>query len=460
MNRLLTSLTNLAFTFVSSLLAFSTIANAQTPHWSVVPEHVSRDIEVFQQLFQDAATDGLGITVLGDSQETTFAGAGRDYISALNDEFFQQYGNVPKTAFVPPSNFVHGWHLSSTDQGSISTSDSTVLPGVRVSEISNSSNIQHGFLSHFSTHGGLIDPTPEMSTSLFNGNEIEVELLASTRPGSSEISWRVNANNDQGRGFFGGTDLGTGTTNLGLDRAGLEYEIANLGTYDVGNFDHIQVIAQGDSPTSSVDLLGARFVNASDTSGVSVQSFSRGGLRVMDFLNDFGDGADLFDAVAGDDDIVALSYGANDGRSRTADQFKAELETLIERIRIWTDNPDLPFVILGDPDNGLFTESARQNFDLFPGVAAEIASEFDNVLALNSRLLSSSIGWDIDNPNFNQFVLDDQIHYTPQGAIALARLQVESLTNISAVPEPSSLVVSSAVICCFLSRRRRRSHGR
>ena len=163
-------------------------------------------------------------------------------------------------------------------------------------------------------------------------DRIEVELLTSTRPGSSEISWRVNANNDQGRGFFGGTDLGTGTTNLGLDRAGLEYEIANLGTYDVGNFDHIQVIAQGDSPTSSVDLLGARFVNASDTSGVSVQSFSRGGLRVMDFLNDFEDGADLFDAVAGDDDIVALSYGANDGRSRTADQFKAELETLIERI--------------------------------------------------------------------------------------------------------------------------------
>jgi lysophospholipase L1-like esterase len=440
--------------FLSVLLLLSTITEAQTPHWSAVPEHVSQNKEVFQQLFQDAATDGLGITVLGDSQETTFGGAGRDYISALNEQFFQQYGNTPKTAYVPPSNFVHGWHLSSSDQGSISTTNSTLLPGVRVAEFSNSSETQHGFLSHFSQFGGLLASQPEMPTQLFSGDQIKVELLAATKPGSSEIDWRVNANNDLGRRFFGGTDVGVGTTNLGLDQSALAYVNADLGTYDLGDFAHVQVIAQGDDAASSVDLLGARFVNASDSSGVSVQSFSRGGLRVMDFLSDFGDGADLFNAVAGDD-IVALSYGANDGRSRTADQFKSDLATLIDRLRLWTDNPDLAVVLMGDPDNGLFTESARENFDLFPGVAAEIATEFDNVLALNTRLLSSRIGWDIEDPNFDLFVTDDQIHYTPAGATALAQLQVESLVNISAVPEPSALVFSSSIICCLLARRRR-----
>lgn len=132
---------------LSALLALSSAANSQTPHWSAVPEHVSRDLSFFQQLFEDANTDGFGITVLGDSQETTFGGAGRDYISALNQEFFSSYGNLPSTAVVPPSTFVHGWNLSSANQGSLSTSDgqgslatsiATELPGVRISEFSNS----------------------------------------------------------------------------------------------------------------------------------------------------------------------------------------------------------------------------------------------------------------------------------------------------------------------------------
>lgn len=295
-----------------------------------------------------------------------------------------------------------------------------------------------------------------MSASLFNGDEFSVELIARTGPGSSEIDWRVNANNGTGRAYFGGTDLGTGTTNLGLDRTELEYVTADLGTYNHTAFNHLQVIAQGDSPTSSVDIVGARFVNASDTSGVSVQSFARSGYRVSDFLNDHQDGADLFNVVA-EDGIVGLAFGANDGRTHTASQFKSGLESLIQRLRLWTDNPDLPFVILGDPDNALFNDSSRANFDLFPGVAAEIALEYDNVLALNSRLLSSRLGWDVDDPNFSQFVADEQIHYTPEGAQALARVQVESLLNITAVPEPSTIVVSGALFCWVCTRRRRSS---
>ncbi len=459
------SLANRAFTFVFFFFALSPFANSQTPHWSAVAEHVSKDLGFFQQLFASANTEGLGLTILGDSQETTFGGAGRDYISALNHEFFLKYGNVPSTAIVPPSTFVHGWNLSSANQGSLSTSNSqgnlatsiaTELPGVRISAFSNSPNIPHGSLSHVSKFGGVLPTATALSSPLFNGDEFSVELIARSRPGSSEIDWRVNANNDSGRAYFGGTDLGTGTTDLGLDRTELEYVTADLGTYNHADFNHLQVIAQGDSPTSSVDIVGARFINASDTSGVSVQSFASSGLRVSDFLENYPDGADLFNVVA-EDGIVGLAFGANDGRSRTAEQFKSGLESLIERLRLWTDNPNLPFVILGDPDNALFNENSRENFDLFPGIAAEIALEYDNVLALNSRLLSSRLGWDVDDPNFNQFVADDLIHYSPEGAQTLARLQVESLLSISAVPEPSSIVIFGAVFCGLCTRRQKSS---
>jgi lysophospholipase L1-like esterase len=289
------------------------------------------------------------------------------------------------------------------------------------------------------------------TASYFNDHQVQIEVIARTKAQSSEMNWRINLQDSDAKSYFGGTNIGAGTTSAGLDQSDGEFVTVDLGTYDLGGHKAIQAIVNGNSPTSTVDVAGVRFVNAGNTSGVAVQSLSAGGYRAIDFLNNHDGQAGAFKAFV-EDDIVAIQFGANDGVSRTAEQFKADLEALIERLREWTGNPELPIILIADPDRVL-TAAQRLEFDKFPAVAAEIALELENVLALNTRKIAANNGWFVGSDQFASFVSDD-VHYTEFGEKQLAKWQVDSLIGLTSVPEPSAFIYFSAVLVLLAARRR------
>lgn len=280
-------------------------------------------------------------------------------------------------------------------------------------------------------------------------------MIARTKGDSSEIAWRVNLQPGDVKSYFNGVNIGSGTTSAQLNQSSGEFVTVNIGTYNLGENKAIQAIAQGNSATSTVDIAGIRFINAGDPSGVSVQTYSAGGYRAIDFLNNHQNVAAQFNAFV-QDDIVAIQYGANDAGSRTAEQFKNDLETLIVRLRDWTGNPDLPILLIADPDR-ILTASQRHEFDQFPAVAAEIALSFENVLALNTRLIASKNGWSVGSDQFGTFVVDG-VHYTQFGAQQLAKWQVDSLYSLSTVPEPSAGFTALLSFSCLFWRRNRNCH--
>ena len=318
------------------LILSQSLSAQETRHWSEVPIHAGADLSHFSNLFQSAHTETLGITILGDSQETVIGGFGRDYVPALSQEFFRTFQNVPKTAFSPSSNFTGGFLLSGLNANSVSTLFHSDLPGTSISEYDNS-RADLGVLAQLSTDNANAPNATFLEADFFNGNEVSVELLLKSKPGSSEVSWRVNTNESNTKTYFGGIDIATGTTNLGLDRPAVEFVNVNLGTFSIDPDQAIQVIARGNSLDSTATIAGVRFVNESDSSGVAIQSISRGGLRTLQFLDVWGESEDAFNAYV-EDDIVAISYGANDGGSnggsRTAAQFRIDMLELIDELSL------------------------------------------------------------------------------------------------------------------------------
>ena len=120
----------LASALVSLLIYGPTsVLRADFIDWMEVPEHVSANIGTFQQLFSSAHIQSLGITILGDSQETSPGGFGYAYVPSLGHEFYLHYGNVPKSPVAISSSYADAWMLAGSPAGVISNSATGVLPG-------------------------------------------------------------------------------------------------------------------------------------------------------------------------------------------------------------------------------------------------------------------------------------------------------------------------------------------
>ena len=418
------------------LIACFSIASTcvgQTAHWSNVPEHVSLSLESFRDIFRNAHSQGTGITILGDSQETAPGGGGRFYVPALGHEFFEYYGNVPRSGFVTVSSQASAWMTAAGSQGALRTDSNNVLPDVTVGAYGNSIPA-FGILAQVATDGYTTPFLDVPDSGYFNDHEVGVELVLRTRPDSAEVYWRANLTDDDRRSYYGGELIGTGTTNLGLARNEVEYLSTNIGSFDLDDHNALQIVARGAEDNLSVDIAGVRFHNQGDSSGVSVQTFSKGGNTTRQFLDSYNNAFGFFEIVA-KDEMVAIQLGANDaGFGLSADGFKDDLEEMIILLRDGMDNPELPILLISDPDRDSLSETNRANFDLYPGVAAELALEYSNVLALNTRLIGARNNWYVGSSDFDSFV-PDGVHYSQLGGMSLAKWQAESLLNLAVVFE-------------------------
>ena len=416
---------------IAAWILLSGVCTAQTPHWTDVNEHVSADLDTFIQLFQNAHTSGFGITILGDSQETEADGAGYYYIPALGEQFFQHYGNVPKSGLVTGLSQDTGWLSAGDSAGELSSDMEYSLPSVSIKQY-DASTFQNGLLAQVATDGYTSSFLPTPQFGYFNGHNLEAELIIRTRPNSGEAFWQATLTDDDRRSYSAGEHVGSGFTSINADRNKIEFASAYLGAFDLQDHNAIQVIARSAEANRTVDIAGVRFTNAADASGIAIQSFSKGGNTAERLLLNFGEADSLFKLLAGED-VIAIQLGTNDARGgATASEFKEGLRSIISNIRNWSGNASLPVILISDPDFAYPTTlvpSKRANFDLYPGVSAELAVELNNVLAVNTRLIAARNNWYDGSSDFDSF--SDGIHYTKLGSESLAKWQVNSLLSLA-----------------------------
>ena len=443
----------LLFSAVLSIQLIS-VSFAQTSHWSDVPELVSSSMDNFRSIFRNARTQGAGITILGDSQETAPGGGGQVYIPTLGNEFFKFYGNVPRSGIVAGVSQDSAWMSAAAGAGALGFDESISRVGVSVGTYDNS-RPSYGLLAQLNTDGYTTPFLDVPESGYFNGSEVEAELILRTRPGSGEVAWRANLTNDDRRAYFGGEVVGSGTTNLNLDRSEVEFVSTSLGTFDLDDHSALQIVARGSDDDVTADIAGVRFHNVSDSSGISVQTFSINGGTARQFLDQSSEAFGFFSLVT-EDEMVAIQVGTNDaGRGLTADAFKDDLEEMIVSLREGTGNPDLPILLISDPDVNNMTAEYRLEYDLYPGVAAELATEYSNVLALNTRLIGARNNWFVGSSDFDIFA-PDGVHYSQLGGTSLAQWQAQSLLTLAAVPEPT-VVLPGVIFVALMPLRRRRN---
>ena len=229
---------------VCSLVWGAAQCNAQYSHFLATPRFLSPDIDTFQQLFRSASSGGLRIAMFGDSQETSNGGGGRFYLPALNLEFNLHYENTPESNVAFARSYAAEWLLGGSDFGVSSTqvSGSNLLPSQRVGRFGNAPS-HIGLLAQLNLDA---TNTPDINSEAleFNTQNVEVQLIGRGFEGSSEIDWRINVNPTDFRGYFGGTNIASGVTAMGLGSSvSGQYHTESIGVFSVPDGNRaIQVI--------------------------------------------------------------------------------------------------------------------------------------------------------------------------------------------------------------------------
>lgn len=391
-----------------------------------VDKVVSANMSTFKEIFQEGYKRTVKISLFGDSQETVPHAAGEVYIPALNLELNRRYGNTPVSSLAMPNSYRTRWLLRGAQHGVVESfgrnNSSVLLPSQSIARFINFPRVG-GLLAQLNLDASNSPRSDDVDVVEFDTRRVRVQVVIRDSIGSGEVQWRINVQDGDVTNFFGGTDIATGVTDLGLGST-TDFVTADLGVFEIPEgHNAVQAIARG-VDGNGVEIAGIRFLNESSPVGVAVDSFSAGGYRANRLVNVHGDADDAFRAIA-NNDIIALHFGANDLIDRTAVEYRSDLIEVIEQYRDWSGDDKKPFILFTDADRQVDNAHDREQFDQFADVAAGIAMSMENVLAVNSRLLAHEIGWHIGG-DFTRYVADT-VHYNTEGSRVLARLEIDAL---------------------------------
>jgi len=406
------------------------------PDYRDVPYVTVQDFGLFQSLWERAQTQTVRLAMFGDSQETSPGGQGWAYMPRLNYEFFNRYGNVPETEVAYPSSYSTEWLLAGSFAGvkpSQLTRDDT-LPGQSVGRFDNSV-WWYGQLSMVIGDASNLNPVLGIPVQqYFDPTNAYAQIILGTSPGSDEqIFWRSSVSQSLPHSYYHPIE-NQGTIALpGLNRPLGDTMSVEIGPLNPTGQPYLETIVRGDGP-AGVEMLGVRYKNVANPTGVAIQDFSAGGYRATHLLEWHARSGPILRAF-GPYDAIVLHYGANDAGYISAASFHLNVLMLISAIRgpAFLNDPDLPFILVMDPDHAGISEPARLQWDQYAGVLAEIAQGDANVMAINSRRAMEDIGWYVGSPTFNQFVFD-AVHYTPYGAQVLAAWEVAAMMGQASGP--------------------------
>ncbi len=414
-----------------------------------VPYITTQSPDVFRDVFARARCGTVRILILGDSQETSPAGAGAVYIPRVKYEFWSRIGNTPESAWMqlristgsgaPYADFV--WRGGHILQGvTESRLPASAFPPGHVgakTSTTNGSNINanqvYGNLLLLQHDCANVHPGTNMRglhSFVDSAARIGLDVMAASNPSSGEVRVRVTPSPTSGTGFFFPTTA-VFDTSMGLERPEVEIVTQRVGPLPMGAGQYMQVELSGTDPAKFTDLVSARYVNMDDPRGFGITSLSLGGYKALDIEYYHADCGPVLRAM--EPDLVMLCYGANDASSHTPPpdatpitpaRYRADLESLIAFVRSHT-RADLPVILVSDPARmNLPNQTAGENLDAQPGVHAAMALADPLVCALNSRRLTHEAGW---TPTGGAPYLADGVHYSPLGARLKAALEAQAL---------------------------------
>ena len=397
----------------------------------------------FAALWLQAKTRTVRIALLGDSQETSPGGKGYVYMPRLNYEAWRRFGNVPESFVAGYGSYGDGapwgdWLLRGAAAAPGAT-PTRILPARQLPNISaaahsaaagdrNINGQWYGQLTILHQDAASIAPEALVSTGtdyFCTGGSVRAEIFAASYPGSGEVHYIARPIDTNTANYYA-VPSAEGTSTMGLDA--VDYAIKSVTTPPLPYAGHryLQLELLGSDDAALTDIIGVRFISDQCPRGIVIQGLSAGGLSAKDFIEKYGEAGDLFRAMGFD--AAILHFGANDiGQGASAATFRADTETLIARIRAWTKDSNFPVILMSDPYRKGLTPAMEEEYDRYPGAQRAIAASDPHVLLVNSRRLMDDRGWRADRPDRLAELLEDDVHYTPRGAIDLAEAEMGEL---------------------------------
>lgn len=443
-----------------ALLATAVVCGpAQAQDFLDVPYCFTRSPEVFAEMFERARCETVHAILLGDSQETSPGGAGAVYIPRLQYEFWLRYANAPMTPVAD---------MMASDGGGMTPSDwllrtANTVQGVTESRVPSamlppgtrgckSSTLDGTNINQGQYYPQLVvlqnDCLDTAAAADLRGRmdffprsaQVYLDVFAATNPSSGEVNVSVMSSATGGPHFFSPI-LESYQTNMGLEAPEGEVRVQRIGPLAGVPGNYCFVGLSGTDAQKYTDIVGARFVNASDPRGWSITSFAEGGYKTPDFMARHGQSGAFLRAMT--PEVVFICYGANDATNdHTAQQFKANLRDLIAFLRAVT-RPDLRVILMSDPLRAMLPESQDQELALQARMHWELAQEDPLVCSLNSRRLTHEAGW---TPSRHIYYTTDRVHYSPLGAWVKAELEARTLFDAflwqPPCPKPNPLWVN------------------
>ncbi|MBK9307756.1 MAG: hypothetical protein IPM58_11870 [Nitrospira sp.] len=402
----------------------------------------TRSAALFSGLWTQARTRTVRIAMLGDSQETSPEGKGEVYVPRLQYEAWKRYQNVPETVVAGYQSFGGGapfgdWLLrgAAARPGPSPTRIPTerLLPGIPAAAHAapagpqSVNGQQYGQLMVLEPDARSLNPAAEIPTTnqyFCTQSSVRAEVFAATHPQSGGIFYTARPSDLVPS--YSATATIEETAPLSLVDA--TYIVKSFTTVPLpfNGQRHLQLELLGSLPSALTDIIGARFKSDQCPYGLVIQDLSAAGLSTKEFLSTYRGAGLLFRALGFD--AAVLHFGANDsGEGSTAEQFRAETERLIARIRSWAGTPDFPIILMSDPYRKGLNPAQEAEYARYPGALRAIADSDPAVLVINSRRLMDERGWKASQPNRLSDVLLDDVHYTPRGAIELAEEEMKAL---------------------------------
>lgn len=390
------------------------------------------DPVAFRDLLLSSSSGVVRIVVLGDSQETCPGQWGRHYIMQANALMARTFGPVSETMIFSPEWWwsIPAWLATSAAFGDTppepEVADSLLLPGMSPRALVPASSGGGAFVTVFLPRAQeAISEELADQPWFVEGSPVVADVLVARRAAPSALAWELAPTSLT---VPDGTAPVSASGSWPVPPYGVDDRVGWYSTPPLeaasGEQVQLRLVGAGEQP---VDCVGVRYRSTGASRGIVVHSFSKGGMRITDFLSQHGSCGEALRAVA--PHIVVLHWGANDSSWTTAAQWRQSLLDTIAALRTAVSDPALPIIIVGDPPR--YDVPADSPFLEFPAVAADIAMSDPRVLALNLRRAEEeTYGWD-ESLNL---AMADLAHYWPHGQRMLAYAFVGSLLEGLGIP--------------------------
>jgi hypothetical protein len=349
------------------------------------------------RLLDRARTETVHIGYFSDSRGAPY-GSGRAYICALQHQFVQRYGNLPRTgAMVSESAYITGLcgglTINGRESGVLGTSgvaSANYAPG-HGPTLQATVNAAHGYLWHLAHDGAMsLLPKSVRGDYFAKGSSVTFKALAFTASGSAEIAWRTVPTDNPYSTF--GTTLASGTSSLGLDSATLAVKTLTIADVGYNNLGYAQVVCRNSDNAKTLELGSGWFESNADPAGVAVTTFSVSGYKAADVLANHATCGEHL--LAFDCDAYWLDFGTNEaGVGKTAAQFKADTLALIAQLRTWHGDSTLPVIVSSVPYRTGLTAGQTTEWEQYAGALKEICQSDPYVYLVNAARILADLGW-------------------------------------------------------------------